>query len=279
MIREVEPLIECAADYVADNPRCTRIDVARHCGVSYSRVRYWLEKMVKGGFYYKGEFQHEGWLNKIVEYIGPRARRVYYELRRHRLMNVWSFNYKLFEAPVTRHVEVICEVDKPKFIFLSPNYVIRVFLDYSGFTFTIPSYRAAKYMRERYTMTLEKWMPKQWVAKTHGVSVETVEKWLKEGARQVGFRKTVVEVPGLWVAGGVEEVDSEYGKGEVYVYLEYTDYDYPYNSFESEVTLSLEDWKRGELFKKLVAWILEVCMREFGWGQPGTALGKYGIVF
>ena len=282
-IREVEPLIECLVDYVAENPGASRSDVAKACGVSYWRARYWLDRLVKGGFYYKGEFQHEGWLNKKVEVPRPRTRRITYYIRRHRLMNVWSFNYKIYpDQPITRHVEVIAQVDKPTFIYLSPNYIIRVLLEYSAWMFTVEnSLRAKRFAEEVWGATLDKWMPKKYVAKKRGISEEDVEKFLKSAWKILKKRretklKEAMYVPGLWVAGEVEEEPSGFKNGEIQVYIEYTDYDYPDNSFDAEKIFNIHDWKSDKLKEKVVGWIIEVCYREFGWGTVGKPFTRVG---
>ena len=146
-------------------------------------------------------------------------------------------------------------VDKPVFIPVSPNYVITVLLEYSNWTYTVPRSRRVE------RLTGERWSLERFPGAYY---------WFDESGMPV------------YVTGGVtRESKSDFERGEVKIWIRYTDFNYPDNSFIREIMKedALEEWKRSfeELKKWIVGRIIQIANEEFEWGTLKYFEERYGI--
>ena len=248
-------------DYIADNPGCTRTEIARGTGLTYWKVRHSVNKYVL-----------YGWIDAV------RVGRVYhYSIKRERRTVVTSFQFTPEQARRagrseeyveevmrrTRHIEVVVTVDKPAVIDIEPEYVLAVFLDYSAWAFSIGTYRGKK----------AKPMKVVWPARDF---------WLGEFIRKEQRRikiKMQETLPSANIhVGSTDVMKSRYRGGEYFVDIVYSDYDYPKNSFSARKLFkkALHEYKEGKFKEKLVGWIMDVDNRNFRWGTVLYFKKKYG---
>ena len=247
-------------DFIAEHPGCTRKDISSGTGIPYSTVRYRCRK-----------YELMGWI------ISKLIRRVYhYWIKRSRRMVVTSFVFteevakrvekeENYRTPVEteRHIEVVVEVDKPDVIYLEPEYVMAVFLDYSAWAFSIGTPRGRRAKPDKTVWPARYfWLPE----------------FIKKEQRRIRIKmKERLPEANIHV-GSTDVMPSEYSRGEYFVRITYTDYDYPNNSFTEEKKFAdaLHKFKEGKFKYELVGWIIDVDNRNFKWGTPAWFKKKYG---